>query len=225
MRPSGRAPDQMRAIVMEPGFTRHAEGSCLISFGDTRVLVTASVEFGLMTKFTSFVAVEERIVNQNGKPVKMEVPVEAPSGVDMTKAGGRWGDPNSKFTGVSNGAGRGGGIGTGSGTGSGSGSGSGYGSGSASLPVQSRQVSSLPAMSADAATAQIVTVTSEIPTINMSDSSVSTTIRPDSNGNMRVGGGGGGGKNDRSRKSKSTGAMASQTKAPLSPPSPTATFE
>jgi len=44
MRPSGRAPDQMRAIVMEPGFTRHAEGSCLVSFGDTRVLVTASVE-------------------------------------------------------------------------------------------------------------------------------------------------------------------------------------
>jgi ribonuclease PH len=44
MRPSGRAPDQMRAIVMEPGFTRHAEGSCLISFGDTRVLCTASVE-------------------------------------------------------------------------------------------------------------------------------------------------------------------------------------
>ena len=44
MRPSGRAPDQMRQIVMEPGFTRHAEGSCLISFGDTRVLCTASVE-------------------------------------------------------------------------------------------------------------------------------------------------------------------------------------
>jgi ribonuclease PH len=34
----------MRAIVMEPGFTRHAEGSCLVSFGDTRVLCTASVE-------------------------------------------------------------------------------------------------------------------------------------------------------------------------------------
>ena len=44
MRPSGRAPDQMREIVMEPSFTRHAEGSCLVSFGDTRVLCTASVE-------------------------------------------------------------------------------------------------------------------------------------------------------------------------------------
>lgn len=44
MRPSGRAPDQMRAITIEPAFTKHAEGSCLVSFGDTRVLVTASVE-------------------------------------------------------------------------------------------------------------------------------------------------------------------------------------
>jgi ribonuclease PH len=44
MRPSGRAPDEMRAITIEPGFTKHAEGSCLISFGETRVLVTASVE-------------------------------------------------------------------------------------------------------------------------------------------------------------------------------------
>jgi ribonuclease PH len=44
MRPSGRASDQMRPIIIEPGFTRHAEGSCLISFGDTRVLCTASVE-------------------------------------------------------------------------------------------------------------------------------------------------------------------------------------
>ena len=44
MRPSGRAPDEMRAITITPHFTRHAEGSVLIGFGDTRVLVTASVE-------------------------------------------------------------------------------------------------------------------------------------------------------------------------------------
>jgi ribonuclease PH len=44
MRPSGRAPDQMRAITIEPNYTRHAEGSVLIGFGDTKVLVTASVE-------------------------------------------------------------------------------------------------------------------------------------------------------------------------------------
>ncbi len=44
MRPSGRAPDEMREITITPNFTRHAEGSVLIGFGDTRVLVTASVE-------------------------------------------------------------------------------------------------------------------------------------------------------------------------------------
>lgn len=44
MRPSGRTPDEMRAIDIQTGFTKHAEGSVLISFGDTRVLVTASVE-------------------------------------------------------------------------------------------------------------------------------------------------------------------------------------
>jgi ribonuclease PH len=44
MRPSGRTPDQMRAITIEPRFTRHAEGSVLIGFGDTKVLVTASIE-------------------------------------------------------------------------------------------------------------------------------------------------------------------------------------
>ena len=44
MRPSGRSPDQMRTITIEPHFTKHAEGSVLVGFGDTKVLVTASVE-------------------------------------------------------------------------------------------------------------------------------------------------------------------------------------
>lgn len=44
MRPSGRAADEMRAITIETNFTKHAEGSVLIGFGDTKVLVTASVE-------------------------------------------------------------------------------------------------------------------------------------------------------------------------------------
>src|SRR5690242_4456114 len=43
-RPSGRAPDQLRALAIERRYTRHAEGSVLISCGDTRVLCTASVE-------------------------------------------------------------------------------------------------------------------------------------------------------------------------------------
>lgn len=44
MRPSGRAPDQLRRIALEPGFSKHAEGSCMARFGDTHVLCTASVE-------------------------------------------------------------------------------------------------------------------------------------------------------------------------------------
>ena len=47
MRPSGRAPDQLRPVRITRGFTRHAEGSVLVEFGDTRVLVTASVEEGV----------------------------------------------------------------------------------------------------------------------------------------------------------------------------------
>jgi len=41
-----RAPDQLRSVSLEPGFSRHAEGSCLVKFGDTHVLVTASLEDG-----------------------------------------------------------------------------------------------------------------------------------------------------------------------------------
>ena len=44
MRPSGRAPDELRAVRITRRFTRHAEGSVLIEFGDTHVLCTASVE-------------------------------------------------------------------------------------------------------------------------------------------------------------------------------------
>ena len=44
MRPSGRTPDQLRQISLETGFSRHAEGSCLVKFGDTHVLCTASVD-------------------------------------------------------------------------------------------------------------------------------------------------------------------------------------
>src|SRR5476649_325951 len=44
MRPSNRAHDQMRSVSLTPGFSRHAEGSCLVKFGDTHVLVTASLE-------------------------------------------------------------------------------------------------------------------------------------------------------------------------------------
>jgi ribonuclease PH len=44
MRPSGRAADGIRTVTFTPDFTRHAEGSVLVEFGETRVLCTASVE-------------------------------------------------------------------------------------------------------------------------------------------------------------------------------------
>ncbi|MEI8393700.1 MAG: ribonuclease PH [Rhodospirillaceae bacterium] len=43
-RPSGRSPGTLRAISLEPGVSKYAEGSCLVSFGDTKVLCTASVD-------------------------------------------------------------------------------------------------------------------------------------------------------------------------------------
>jgi ribonuclease PH len=47
MRPSERAPDALRVVTMETGVNRYAEGSCLVAFGHTRVLVTASVDEGV----------------------------------------------------------------------------------------------------------------------------------------------------------------------------------
>src|SRR5215212_5004593 len=44
MRPSNRSPDQMRAVSLQRNYTKHAEGSVLVCFGDTKVLCTASVE-------------------------------------------------------------------------------------------------------------------------------------------------------------------------------------
>jgi len=44
MRPSKRAPDEMRPVSLERGVAKHAEGSCLVKFGDTHVLVTASLQ-------------------------------------------------------------------------------------------------------------------------------------------------------------------------------------
>jgi ribonuclease PH len=44
MRPSGRIADQLRQVTITRGYTKHAEGSVLIAFGDTKVLCTASVE-------------------------------------------------------------------------------------------------------------------------------------------------------------------------------------
>jgi ribonuclease PH len=47
VRPSGRAPDALRPVTLDLGFAKHAEGSCLVKFGDTHVLCAASIEEGV----------------------------------------------------------------------------------------------------------------------------------------------------------------------------------
>ena len=46
-RPSGRRADELRRVTITRNYTRHAEGSVLVEFGDTKVLCTASVEEGV----------------------------------------------------------------------------------------------------------------------------------------------------------------------------------
>ena len=115
----------------------------------TKQITDLGLEFGLLTSFTSFVAVEDRVVNQNGKPVTVQVPIETP---DRGKAGDSDSDSpgdgdndsvavnapkpravsrklksatkrgaKNKFAYMSSGAGTGSGVGSGSGMGMGNG--------------------------------------------------------------------------------------------------------
>ena len=88
MRPSGRAPDQLRPVSLEPGFSRHAEGSCLVKFGDTHVLCTASVDErvppwmrntgrGWVTADAAQIDIATRHVTLDD--VKGSIPVQAPA--------------------------------------------------------------------------------------------------------------------------------------------------
>lgn len=75
MRSLGRRADELRAIDLKPGVNKHAEGSCLVSFGDTSVLCTASLDetvpFWLRGKRTGWVHAEyamlPRATNQRGR--------------------------------------------------------------------------------------------------------------------------------------------------------------
>lgn len=98
-------------------------------------ITSIGLEFGLMTKFTSFVAVEDRLANPNGSPTTVAVPNVLPEGMDpsnatagMPKVYGKWANNAAGYIITSN---RGGALlTTGTGTGQGRGSGVGYGSGS-----------------------------------------------------------------------------------------------
>lgn len=157
-----------------------------------------------MSAFTSFVAVEDRVVNPNGNPTTVQVPVEAPEGTSKNgkfpKTYGKWSDKDVAYvvTGQSNSLGNGGGIGSGRGTGN--------GSASAGNPQQVAGAGLTPGI---AQSVNVVEVTSSPVAINTSDSSVSTVIRPDSNGNlMRSGGGGGSSKVTKPKAAKGRGSSS-----------------
>jgi Ca-activated chloride channel family protein len=123
------------------------------------------LEFRLMTAFTSFVAVEDRIVNQSGQPVTIQVPVERPAGTSegdnpfgrLTVGASLQRPPSPSYN-------------------NGPGSGGGGGGGVTALPVAARQTSQLARMSAGAVSAT-VEVTSSQPVINSTDSSLTTVIK------------------------------------------------
>ncbi len=74
MRPSGRQPDQMREVSFVRDFTMHAEGSVLVSFGNTKVLCTASVEDGvprfLKGKGQGWITAEYGMLPRSTHPVR-----------------------------------------------------------------------------------------------------------------------------------------------------------
>jgi len=143
--------DELSAGKLQPGNAANAAAF-------DKQITDLGLEFRLLTEFTSFVAVEERVVNQNGNPVKIEVPVMIPEGVNpettvgaqtevvtVSAAGGGGGKTlpvngrsvaslslsSAKKSKRSRGS-AGSGVGYGSGNGSGTGSGSGGGYGNAS---------------------------------------------------------------------------------------------
>ena len=84
-------------------------------------IIQTGLKFNLLTQFTSFVAVENKVVNYQGKPKKVEVPVKLPQGVSPNSNFIVSNDPHGFIMGVSAGRRNGRGIGQGSGNGSGNG--------------------------------------------------------------------------------------------------------
>ncbi|MEP7037883.1 MAG: energy transducer TonB, partial [Acidobacteriota bacterium] len=88
-----------------------------------QTITNLGLEYNLLTQFTSFVAVEEKIVNYQGKPKKIEVPAELPQGLSPTSKFTLSSDPHGFIMAATIGRRNGRGIGQGSGSGSGSGNG------------------------------------------------------------------------------------------------------
>jgi len=154
-----------------------------------KTITGLGIEYGLMTAFTSFVAVEDRVVNQEGKSVTVAVPVELPDGM----GGKRTANGQDEYIKVD-------GVGTG----------------------QARQINNLPVNGRAAspmmmspgvlnAMSAVVEVRSETPMINTTDSSVTKTLRADSNGNLSLIASGGGGGGRSAPKAKAPSKSGSRT--------------
>src|SRR3989344_5533746 len=110
MRPSGRAPDELRQIRILRRYTKHAEGSVLVEFGDTRVLCTASVEeklpfflkgkgkgwvtaeYGMLPRATGTRTAREAATGKQGgrtQEIQRLIGRSLRSGVDLTLLGER----------------------------------------------------------------------------------------------------------------------------------------
>lgn len=110
MRPSQRRPDELRPVSFARGFTRHAEGSVLVAFGDTRVLCTASVlpqvpsflkgagrgwltaEYGLLPRATSERGQREAVSGkQSGRTLEIQrlIGRSLRAALDLTRLGER----------------------------------------------------------------------------------------------------------------------------------------
>jgi Ca-activated chloride channel family protein len=115
------------------------EEAVIISRQTKQLITQIGIEYRLLTDFTSFVAVEEKVVNRKGKPVKVNVPVELPEGVSkLALQGDDEPPPTVKIK--TKGRGSAGGVGVGYGTGSGSG---GIGNSPAMIPANPADVTSL----------------------------------------------------------------------------------
>jgi ribonuclease PH len=88
MRPSNRQPDEMRAIRITRNYTKHAEGSVLIEFGDTKVICTASVE----EEYPDFCAEKARAGSQQNTVCCHALPVRVCVAKPLVanRAAGRW---------------------------------------------------------------------------------------------------------------------------------------
>ena len=150
--------DQLKAATTEKGAELDKQ------------ITNIGLEFRLLTQFTSFVAVEDRVVNQNGKPVTVQVPVERPEGTEKGELSAvyrKWLSNDVAY----------------------------ILDGSDSNTVSTRQISNLPVNGRGSVNMSVVTVTAGAGGVLQTESSqISTTVDVAATQRGNTGGGGGGGR-------------------------------